>query len=172
MRPVFQEIQELSTAKLKEASAQESGEEDLERWDPDALGQDLRRFCQQLGQQMLQVWAEEQTKEAQAQARFCPCGQRRQVHERQSFWWLSIFGRVQIEVPYLRCPQGHGGDRPFQRLTGLACRSKSLALQRVLTDFGAEKSFGQASQQLRVCHAITCPLLEPERLIFKGKMAM
>ena len=148
MRPVFQEIEQLATAKLRERLERCSEEEGLERWDPDAFEQEVRQFFQQLGQQMLQVWAEEQTQQAQAQARFCPCGQRRQLHQRQSFWWLSTFGRVQVEVPYLRCPQGHGGDRPFQRLTGLACRSKSLALQRVLTDFGAEKSFGQASQQL------------------------
>jgi len=148
MRPVFQEICELATAKLREDLGRCHEEEGLERWNPDAFEQEVREFSQQLGQQMLQVWAEEQTQQAQAQARFCPCGQRRQVHQRQSFWWLSTFGRIEIEVPYLRCPQGHGGDRPFQRLTGLACRSKSLALQRVLTDFGAEKSFGQASQQL------------------------
>lgn len=148
MRPVFQEIRELATAKLREALGEHSEGEGLERWDPDALEQEVRQFSQQLGQEMLRVWAEERTQQAQAQARFCPCGQRRQVHQRQSFWWLSTFGRVQMEVPYLRCPQGHGGDRPFQRLTGLACRSKSLALQRVLTDFGAEKSFGQASRQL------------------------
>ena len=31
----------------------------------------------------------------------------------------------------------------------MKCRSKSLALQRILTDFGAEKSFEQASRQLQ-----------------------
>ena len=149
MRSVFQEILELATAKVQEALAQELETESTERWDPDAWEQDMRRFCQQFGQQMLQVWAEVQSQQAEVQARFCPCGQRRQVHQRQAFWWLSTFGRIQIEVPYLRCPQGHGGDRPLQRLTGLACRGKSLALQRVLTDFGAEKSFAQASQQLK-----------------------
>ena len=148
MRPVFQEIQGLATALLREVLEQESGEEAPGKWDPDVFEQEVRQFTRQLGQQLLHSWAEVKTEQAQPQARFCPCGRRRQVHQRQSFWWLSTFGRVQMEVPYLRCPQGHGGDRPFQRLTGLACRSKSLALQRVLTDFGAEKSFGQASQQL------------------------
>lgn len=143
MHQVFQEIIQTATAQVREALSQE-----LQEWDPDAWEQAVRQFTQQLGQQCLQTWAEVKKEQAQAQARLCPCGQRRQVHQRQSLWWLSTFGRVEIEVPYLRCPQGHGGDWPFQRLTGLACRSKSLALQRVLTDFGAEKSFGQASQQL------------------------
>ena len=62
-------------------------------------------------------------------------------------WWLSTFG--QVEAPYLRCPKSHRSWRPFQELTGLQCRSKSSALQRALTDFGAEKSFGQASRQLK-----------------------
>ena len=31
----------------------------------------------------------------------------------------------------------------------MKCQSKSLALQRALTDFGAEKSFEQASRQLK-----------------------
>jgi hypothetical protein len=56
---------------------------------------------------------------------------------------------VCTEVPELRCPKCHGRDRPFQRLTSLYCRDKSLALRRVLTDFGAEKSFAGASEQLR-----------------------
>ena len=41
------------------------------------------------------------------------------------------------------------GHRPFQELTGLKCRGKSWPLQRALTDFGAEKSFEQASRQLK-----------------------
>ena len=70
------------------------------------------------------------------------------MHRWQSFWWLSTFGRVQTQVPYLRCGKGHHCHRPFQTLTGLKCRGKSLALQRALSDFGAEKSFAQASKQL------------------------
>ena len=57
-----------------------------------------------------------------------------------------------MSAPYLRCPKERppaAGHRPFQELTGLKCRGKSLALQRALTDFGAEKSFEQASRQLR-----------------------
>ena len=58
-----------------------------------------------------------------------------------------------MQAPYLRCPRDHSGGRPFQELTGLQGQAKSLALQRALqralTDFGAEKSFGQASRQLK-----------------------
>ena len=62
---------------------------------------------------------------------------------------MSAFGRVEVQAPYLRCPQDHISHRPFQGLTGLKCRGKSLVLQRALTDFGAEKSFQRASEQLK-----------------------
>lgn len=148
MHPVFQEIVEIATAKLREALSQETGEGELGEWDPDGWEQAVREFTRQVGQRALQGWAAVKSQQALAQARICSCGQRRQVHQQQSFWWLSTFGAVETEVPELRCPKGHGRDRPFQRLTGLCCRGKSLALQRVLTDFGAEKSFAQASEQL------------------------
>ena len=143
MHPVFEEIMEMTMERLKEALGQEVGE-----WDSDTWEQEVRQFTRQLGQGSLQVWAEVKNQQAQDQARFCSCGQRRHIHKLKPFWWLSAFGRVELEVPQLRCPQGHGGDQPFQRLTGLECRGKSAALQRVLTDFGAEKSFSQASKQL------------------------
>ena len=57
-----------------------------------------------------------------------------------------------MKAPYLRCPRERlptVGHRPFQELTGLRGRGKSLALQRALSDFGAERSFERASRQLR-----------------------
>lgn len=143
MRPVFQEILENTMVALKEALEQESGE-----WDADDWELEVRQFTRQMGQSSLQVWAEVKAKQAQEQARFCFCGQRRHLHKLKPLWWLSSFGRVELEVPRLRCPQGHGWDQPFQRLTGLESRGKSIPLQRAMTDFGAEKSFAQASQQL------------------------
>lgn len=56
---------------------------------------------------------------------------------------------MEVQAPYLRCPRDHISHRPFQGLTGLKCRGKSLVLQRALTDFGAEKSFQRASEQLK-----------------------
>lgn len=148
MHPVFQEIMQMATTRLKETLAQGTLEASLGGWDPDAMEGEVRQFTRQLGGECLATWCQVRSQQAEAQARFCGCGQRRQVHKRQPFWWLSTFGPVKTEVSHLRCPKGHGRDRPFQRLTGLYCRGKSVALQRVLSDFGAEKSFAQASQQL------------------------
>jgi hypothetical protein len=142
MQEVFQEIAQMATAKLREALSQDQG------FDPDSFEQQVREFTRQLGQQMLQVWAEQKLEQAKAQAALCGCGRRRRVHKRKQMWWLTTFGQVQVAEPCLSCPKGHGRDRPFQRLTGLSCRGKTQALKRVLTDFGAEKSFGAASEQL------------------------
>jgi hypothetical protein len=155
MHPVFQEMLTMAMAKLAESLAQETREVTLGEWDPDPWEQEVRQFTRKLGQQCLQTWALVKAQQAQEEARFCPCGQRRQIHELKPFWWLSTFGPIPLEVPRLRCTQGQGRDRPFQRLTGLRCRDKSLALQRALSDFGAEKSFAQASRQLLEHYGVT-----------------
>lgn len=155
MQEVFQEILQMATAKLREALSQDKN------FDPDSFEQQVRKFTRQLGQQMLQVWAEEKLEQAHTEAAFCRCGMRRRVHKRKQMWWLSSFGQVQISEPCLVCPKAHGKDRPFQRLTGLRCRSKTQALKRVLTDFGSEKSFGAASEQLWEHYGIR---LSPSRI--------
>jgi hypothetical protein len=127
MHPVFQEMLTLAMAKLEEGLAQETGETQWEEWDPDVWEQEVRQFTRELGQQCLQTWAEVKTQQAQGEASFCSGGQRRQIHELKPFWWLSTFGRIQLEVPQLCCPQGHGRDRSFQRLTGFAVSGQVLS---------------------------------------------
>lgn len=81
MHPVFQEIVEIATAKLREALSQETGEGELGEWDPDGWEQAVREFTRQVGQRALQGWAAVKSQQALAQARICSCGQRRQVHQ-------------------------------------------------------------------------------------------
>lgn len=146
MHPVLQEIVQMARERVEQELR--TSPESLGGWDPDAFEQEVRELTRGLGQSLLQEWAEVRRQQAQEQATFCGCGQRRHVEEYQSFWWLSTFGKLSLEVVTLSCPKGHGQDRPFQRLTGLECRGKSKALVRALTDFGAEKSFVQARCQL------------------------
>jgi len=148
MHPVLQELMEIATVKLHEAFRAGHAPGSGRAWDPDAWEHEVRHFTRQVGRACLQLWAEERVRQAAEQATWCPCGRRRQVKKHKLVWWWSTFGRIGVVEPYLVCPQGHGADRPFQRLTGLRCRGKSKALHRVLTDFGAEKSFAQASRQL------------------------
>ena len=80
-----------------------------------------------------------------------------------------------MSAPCLRCPQGHpplAGHGPFQGLTGLKCQSKSLALQRALTDFGAEKSFEQAGRQLKERYGVELHRSSIREVVLKhGKRA-
>ena len=71
MMRVFQEILKRSMGELREALDEEGEEAEVE-WDPDAWEAEVRQFTQQLGQGLLQVWAEVKTEQAQAQAPFVP----------------------------------------------------------------------------------------------------
>lgn len=146
MHTVFQEIRQIAREKLREALQQGTAAEG--DWDADSWEEAVRRFTRELGHTCLQVWAEERAQQAHAQAVRCACGHRRWVKKRKVLRWMTTFGPVKVEEPYLVCPRDGTRRRPFQQRSGLKCRGRSRALQRVLTDFGAEKSFAQASRQL------------------------
>lgn len=59
----------------------------------------------------------------------------------------TVFGEVKIESPYLWRP-GHG-ERPAESMLGLCHGKRSVAVQRALTDFGAEESFAQAAVRFK-----------------------
>jgi hypothetical protein len=44
---------------------------------------------------------------------------------------------------------------PFSKVTGVDCRDYSLLLERVITDFGADVSFGQAVEKIKEHYGIT-----------------
>lgn len=69
-RKALQEIIERAILEVREV-LEEEGEE-AEDWDPDAYEQVVRQFTRELGQQLLQVWAEVRTEQVQAQAPFVP----------------------------------------------------------------------------------------------------
>lgn len=69
-RKAWQEILEQAILEVREALWEEGGE--AEDWDPDAYEEVVRQFTRELGQQMLQVWAEVRTEQVQAQAPFVP----------------------------------------------------------------------------------------------------
>ncbi len=52
--------------------------------------------------------------------------------------------------------QGRGGEqvRPFARAARVSCRGYSLGLQRVVTDFGADVSFGRVPEKVREHYGI------------------
>ncbi len=69
-RKVFQEIMERAMGEVREALDEGGEETGAEEWNPDAWEEEVRQFTRQLGQQLLQVWAEVRTEQAQARAPF------------------------------------------------------------------------------------------------------
>jgi len=69
-KKALQEIMEQAILEVREALWEEGAE--AEDWDPDAYEEAVRQFTGELGQQMLQVWAEVRTEQVQAQAPFVP----------------------------------------------------------------------------------------------------
>lgn len=68
------------------------------------------------------------------------------VHRRKTIEFEFIFGPVAIESPYLWL-KDVAGIRPAQEILGLKARGRSELVNRALTDFGAEESFGHASKR-------------------------
>lgn len=56
----------------------------------------------------------------------------------------TIFGLVELPSPYLRNRKTKESARPVRERLGFRGRSKTLTVERALTDFGSEESFGQA----------------------------
>ncbi|MCC0177628.1 hypothetical protein I4641_11625 [Waterburya agarophytonicola K14] len=69
------------------------------------------------------------------------------IHRRLKAEYSVIFGVVELDSPYLWNKQEHKGNRPVQDKLGIKHRDFSKSLTRILTDFGAEESFGQAAQR-------------------------
>jgi len=67
------------------------------------------------------------------------------VQRRQAITVDTVFGSVAVESPYLWRPGG--GARPVQDVLGLRHRRRSVAVERALTDFGAEDSFDHAAKR-------------------------
>jgi hypothetical protein len=99
----------------------------------------LRRVGLCIMQQVLEAVAAEVTAQAEANDPGLV------VQRRPLITVDSVFGTVSVESPYLWHPGASA--RPVQTELGLSHRQRSLAVERALTDFGAEESFGQAAKR-------------------------
>jgi len=69
--------------------------------------------------------------------------------------WMSTFGELELEErTFLR---GRCLVRAFSTRAGVRCRGYSRALQRRITDFGAEKSFERAARQMKEHYGVDVP---------------
>ena len=60
-----------------------------------------------------------------------------------------MFGVVEILSPYLRNKNTNSGARPVKEQLGIEHGDRSIAVQRAMSDFGAEESFGQAAKRFQ-----------------------
>jgi hypothetical protein len=71
----------------------------------------------------------------------------REVERRPRVKFEGLCGVMEVESPYLSHGRTHTGARPVQDILGVVARGRSERLQRALTDFGAEESFGNAAKR-------------------------
>ncbi len=69
------------------------------------------------------------------------------IHRCKRIKYLSLFGAIEIPSPYLWNKNTRIGARPVKEQLRIEHGDLSLAVQRALTDFGAEESFGQAAKR-------------------------
>lgn len=100
----------------------------------------LREVLRRVGHGVMQRTLESLSTEVTAQAEAANPGLFR--HRRSVLSMDTLFGPVQVESPYL-WHSGHG-VRPVEAELSLGHRKRSVAVERALSDFGAEESFGQA----------------------------
>lgn len=71
------------------------------------------------------------------------------IHRCKRIKYLSLFGAIEIPSPYLWDKTKRSGTRPVKDRLRIEHGDRSLAVQRALTDFGAEESFGQAAKRFK-----------------------
>ena len=92
------------------------------------------------------------SKESLEEARRC-CGD---LPWEKKLHWTTTFGEIGVEEQLFL--QNGSLIRPFSDPAGVKCRGYSLLLQRRLTDFGSEKSFGRAAEQVKEHYGIDVPI--------------
>jgi hypothetical protein len=80
------------------------------------------------------------------------------VSKKKVLNWHSTYGEVRVFEQRLR--QGRRGAqvRPFAKQAKIKSRQYSQPLQRVLTDFGADHSFGEAIKKVREHYGVEIPV--------------
>lgn len=63
--------------------------------------------------------------------------------------FFTLFGEVAVESAYLRDPKTKACARPAKSVMRLSHRGRSPEVERALTDFGAEESFGRAAKRFK-----------------------
>jgi len=112
---------------------------------PLRLDERIRELTRALGREVVGAVYEELSRRATERA----VERGLTVQRRPKIDLLTLFGVVTVPSPYLWNPCTHESARPVKAELGMEHRKRTPALERALTDFGAEESFGQADRRLQ-----------------------
>ena len=104
-----------------------------------SLAKLLRSIGQQVMSMLFNSLAEQVTQEAKQKGLV--------IHRNSQIKYSVIFGNIEVNSPYLWDKKQHRGISPVKEKLGIKPGERSPYVKRALTDFGAEESFGQASQR-------------------------
>jgi hypothetical protein len=82
--------------------------------------------------------------------------ERRRDYQRKEkrVYCQTRYGPIAVQEQVYRHTRGGEQVRPFLRAARVSCRGYSLGLQRVVTDFGADVSFGRGPEKVREHYGI------------------
>lgn len=69
------------------------------------------------------------------------------VHRRKRVQYFGLHGPIEVDSPYMYHASTGDSARPVKEELGITHQGRSRALERALTDFGAEESFGHAAER-------------------------
>jgi len=107
----------------------------------------------QMGQEVLEDWAIQQADRIAQEFRATHPVVKKQG--KKKLFWHSTFGKIEVKEQ-LFLANGHQ-QRPFSQRASICCRGYSIPLQRVITDFGADNSFGKVDNKLKEHYGISLP---------------
>lgn len=71
------------------------------------------------------------------------------IHRAKRIKYSSVFGVVEMLSPYFWNKNTKSGARPVKEQLGIEHGDRSIAVQRAMSDFGAEEFFGQAAKRFQ-----------------------
>jgi hypothetical protein len=108
----------------------------------DETEEQIAEQLRKLGQEAMQTWADRKLTRIESHYEESRKYKRR---EKKTLFWWTRFGKITVIEQVYRRVGDNLQVRPFVLTAGVKCRGYSLGLQRILTDFGSEESFAQAS---------------------------
>lgn len=104
----------------------------------------------QLGNDVLTEWALSRIEKSDA---YLPADNNISCSGTKDLHWHTTFGEIRVVEQVYKRPGKR--FRPFSQSAGITCRCCSLTLQRVVTDFGADHSFGRVPEKLNEHYGIS-----------------